>query len=81
MCHFFLTLMQEATFSFMKPLVKPKVSRALKRKVDADVYEVERVMNVRTQKGKLLFEIEWLGYDKTTWDPKTNWRDKHVSYF
>ena len=29
-------------------------------------------MNVRKQKGKLEFDIKWLGYEETTWEPKTN---------
>ena len=36
------------------------------------MYEVERVLNVRKQKGKLEFEIKWMGYEETTWEPKTN---------
>ena len=63
----------DATSSFKKLLVKPKVSKPLKkRKVDEDVYQVERVLNVRKQKGKLEFEIKWMGYEETTWEPKTN---------
>ncbi len=27
---------------------------------------------VRKQKGKLEFEIKWMGYEETTWEPKTN---------
>ena len=54
-------------------MVKPKISKPLKkRKVDEDVYQVERVLNVRKQKGKLEFEIKWMGYEETTWEPKTN---------
>jgi hypothetical protein len=48
----------DATSSFKKLLVKPKVSKPLKkRKVDEDVYQ---------------FEIKWMGYEETTWEPKTN---------
>ena len=43
-----------------------------KRKLDENVYQVERVLNVRKQKGKLEFEIKWMGYEETTWEPKTN---------
>ena len=54
-------------------MVKPKVLKPFKkRKVDEDVYQVERVLNVRKQKGKLEFEIKWMGYEETTWEPKTN---------
>ena len=63
----------DATSNFKKLLVKPKISKPLKkRKVDEDVYQVERVLNVRKQKGKLEFEIKWMGYEETTWEPKTN---------
>ncbi len=27
---------------------------------------------MRKQKGKLEFEIKWMGYEETTWEPKTN---------
>ena len=40
--------------------------------VDKNVYQVERVLNVRKQKGKLEFEIKWMRYEETTWEPKTN---------
>ncbi len=30
------------------------------------------MLNVREQKGKLEFEIKCLGYEETTWEPKTN---------
>ena len=54
----------DATSSFKKLLVKPKVSKPLKKgKVDENVYQVERVLNVRKQKGKLEFEIKWKGYE------------------
>ena len=63
----------DATCSFKKLLVKPKVLKPFtKRKVYEDVYQVERVLNVRKQKGKLEFEIKWMGYEETTWEPKTN---------
>lgn len=63
----------DATSSFKKLLVKPKVLKPFKkRKVDEDVYQVERVLSMRKQKGKLEFEIKWLGYEETTWEPKTN---------
>ncbi len=63
----------DATSSFKTLLIKPKVSKLLKkRKLDENVYQVERVLNVRMQKGKLEFEIKWMGYDETTWEPKTN---------
>ena len=46
----------DATSSFKKLLVKPKVSKPFKkRKLDENVYQVERVLNVRKQKGKLEF--------------------------
>ena len=44
----------------------------MKRKLDENVYQVERVLNVRKQKGKLEFEIKWMGYEETTWEQKTN---------
>ena len=54
-------------------MVKPKVLKPFKkRKVDEYVYQVERVLNVRKQKGKLEFEIKWMGYEETTWEQKTN---------
>ncbi len=54
-------------------LVKPKVSKPFKkRKLEENVYQVERVLNVRKQKGKLEFEIIWLGYEETTWEPTAN---------
>ncbi len=60
----------DATSSFKKLLVKPKVSTPLrKRKLDDNVYQVDRVLNVRKQKGKLEFEIKWLGYEEPTWEP------------
>ena len=63
----------DATSSFKKLLVKPKVLKPFKkRKLDENVYQVERVLNVRKQKGKLEFEIKWMGYEETTWEPKTN---------
>ena len=63
----------DATSSFKKLLVKPKVSKPFKkRKLDENVYQVERVLNVRKQKGKLEFKIKWMGYEETTWEPKTN---------
>ena len=61
----------DATSSFKKLLVKPKVSKPFKkRKVDEDVYQVEKVLSMRKQKGKLEFEIKWMGYEETTWEPK-----------
>ena len=70
----------DATSSFKKLLVKPKISKPLKkRKVDEDVYQVERVLNVRKQKGKLEFEIKWMGYEETTWEPKTNLQE--IAFF
>ena len=72
----------DATSSFKKLLVKPKVSKPFKkRKLDENVYQVERVLNVRKQKGKLEFEIKWMGYEETTWEPKTNLQGELVSFF
>ena len=63
----------DATSSFKKLLVKPKVSKPFtKRNLDGNIYQVERVLNVRKQKGKLEFEIKWMGYEETTWKPTTN---------
>ena len=52
-----------------------------KRKVDENVYQVERVLNVRKQKGKLAFEIKWMRYEETTWEPKTNLQGETFKFF
>ncbi len=54
-------------------MVKPKILKPFKkRKVDEDVYQVERVLNVKKQKGNLEFKTKWMRYGETTWEPKTN---------
>ena len=53
-------------------MVKPKVSKPYKKRKLDENYQVERVLNLRKQKGKLEFEIKWMGYEETTWEPKTN---------
>ena len=60
-------------FQFQKAVGKTQSFETFqKKKLDENVYQVERVLNVRKQKGKLEFEIKWMGYEKTTWEPKTN---------
>jgi hypothetical protein len=39
------------------------------------------MLNVRKQKGYLEFEIKWMGYEETTWEPKLICREKLVSFF
>ncbi len=46
-----------------------------------NVYQVERVLNVRKQKVKLEFETKWLGCQETTWEPKQICREKILSFF
>ena len=60
-------------FQFQKDVGKTQSFETFqKRKLDENVYQVERVLNVRKQKGKLECEIKWMGYEETTWEPKTN---------
>ncbi len=35
---------------------------------------------MRKQKGKLEFEIKWLGYEETTWETKTNLQGKACKF-
>ncbi len=35
---------------------------------------------MRKQKGKLEFEIKWMGYEETTWEPKTNLREEACKF-
>jgi len=39
---------------------------------DAEVYEVEIVLDKRIKKGKLEYFVKWKNYDETTWEPLNN---------
>ena len=41
---------------------------------DDNVYEVERIVDHRTESGVTLFRVHWLGYDDAddTWEPQKN---------
>ena len=72
----------DATSSFKKLLVKPKVLKPVKRrKLDENVYQVERVLNVTKQKGKLAFEIRGWDMRKQLGTQKQICREKLVSFF
>lgn len=33
------------------------------------VYEVDRLLNSRKRIGEIEYEVQWTGYEKTTWEP------------
>lgn len=42
-----------------------------------DIFEVEKLLNRRKEKGKTLYRVKWLGYDmkEATWEPVENLSD------
>ena len=36
---------------------------------DSDVFEVERVLDKKWLRGKLLYLVEWTGYEEPSWEP------------
>ncbi|XP_053241805.1 M-phase phosphoprotein 8 isoform X4 [Podarcis raffonei] len=44
---------------------------------DEDVYEVEKILDVKTEDGKILYKVRWKGYspDDDTWEPEEHLED------
>ena len=38
-------------------------------------------MNKKTKAGKVLYEVKWENYEKTTWEPSSNIPDFIINYF
>ena len=71
----------DATSSFKKLLVKPKISKPLKKRmVDEDVYQVERVLNVRKQNINLNLKLNGWDMKKQLGSQKLICRKKPVSF-
>lgn len=55
-------------------LLKPTENPATKENVEANEFEVEKVIAVRTKNGKKQYKIRWTGYESKddTWEPEKN---------
>ncbi|XP_062471258.1 M-phase phosphoprotein 8 isoform X2 [Pezoporus occidentalis] len=44
---------------------------------DVDVFEVEKILDVKTEGGKILYKVRWKGYtsDDDTWEPEVHLED------
>ncbi|KAM9022074.1 M-phase phosphoprotein 8 isoform 4-T4 [Ara ararauna] len=44
---------------------------------DVDVFEVEKILDVKTEGGKILYKVRWKGYtsDDDTWEPEAHLED------
>ncbi|NWI85838.1 MPP8 phase, partial [Pitta sordida] len=44
---------------------------------EEDVFEVERILDVKTEEGKILYKVRWKGYtsDDDTWEPEVHLED------
>ena len=51
---------------------KADVQRKRKRKRKKKLWEVEKIMSQRRVKKKTGFEVKWVGYEETTWEPKSS---------
>ena len=38
-------------------------------------------MNKKTKAGKVLYEVKWENYEKTTWEPSSNIPDFIINYY
>jgi hypothetical protein len=36
------------------------------------LFEVEKIIDSKIKKGVKLYEVSWVGYKETTWEPKEN---------
>ena len=51
---------------------KRDVERQRKRKKKKKLWEVEKIVSQRIVKKQIKFEVKWVGYEETTWEPKTS---------
>jgi len=55
-------------------LLKPTLNEKTTEDVEASEYEVDKIVDVRTRRGKRQYKIRWLGFESKddTWEPEKN---------